>query len=237
MLAACAAPPSRPNPCNDIDIADAALRGGSPQIALRLVGQVLATDPGNLRALVIQGDALNGLGQTDEAEASYRAALAIQPTLVPAEIGLGRCVLPHDPQSAEGLFLQASINAPRNPTAFIDLGVARDLMHRHADAQIAYRQALAVDPQQIAAQVNLALSLAMSGRGEEAVRMMRPLAEAPRASRKLHHDFAAVLAMSGQRAEAERILSADLPPAEVAQAIASYSSAVDQPANALTAAP
>lgn len=237
MLAGCAAPLPRTNDASDTKIADAALRGGSPQIALRLVGQTLAMDPGNLRALVIQGDALNSLGQTDEAATSYRAALAIDPNLVPAEIGLGRCLLPHDPASAEGLFLQASINAPRNPSAFIDLGVARDLMHRHADAQLAYRQALAVDPQQVAAQVNLALSLAMSGHGDEAVRMMRPLAEAPHASRKLHHDLAAVLAMSGQRAEAERILSADLPPDQVAQAIASYGSAVDQPAQALTTAP
>lgn len=237
MLAGCAASSSRSNIPNDVEVADAALRGGSPQIALRLAGQTLANDPRNLRALVIQGDALNSLGQIDEAAVSYRAALAIEPTLVPAEIGLGRCLLTSDPASAEGLFLQASINEPRNPSALIDLGVARDLMRRHDDAQKAYRQALAVDPQQVAAQVNLALSLAMSGRGDEAVRMMRPLAEAPNASRKMRHDFAAVLAMSGQPAEAKRLLAVDLPPDEVAKAISSYSSAVDRPSQALTTAP
>ena len=47
--------------------------------------------------------------------------------------------------------------------ALNDLGIARDLQGRHTDAQTAYRSALGVDPDMRAAQVNLALSLAMSG--------------------------------------------------------------------------
>jgi Flp pilus assembly protein TadD len=47
------------------------------------------------------------------------------------------------------------------------------------------------------AQVNLALSLAMSGRADDAAPLLRPLASAPNASRKLRHDLAALLAMRG----------------------------------------
>ena len=65
-----------------------------------------------------------------------------------------------------------------------------------------------------------ALSLAMSGQGARALPLIQPLASAPGASRKVRHDYAVVLAMSGKRAEAERILAADLTPEEVRQALA-----------------
>ena len=48
-----------------------------------------------------------------------------------------------------------------------------------------------------AAQVNLALSLAMSGQAGDAVQLLRPLASKPDASQQMRHDMAAVLMMSG----------------------------------------
>ena len=62
-----------------------------------------------------------------------------------------------------------------------------------------------VKPEAHAAQVNLSLSMAMSGQGAQAIPLIQPLASVPGASRKLRHDYAAVLAMSGRRAEAEAI--------------------------------
>jgi len=106
--------------------------------------------------------------------------------------------------------------------ALNNLGIARDLQGRHADAQTAYRSALAANPDMTAAQVNLALSLAMGGRSGEAVQLLRPLASDPGASRQVRHDMAAVLTMGGNRAEAETILSKDLAPQEVREALDGY---------------
>ena len=58
-----------------VDVAQAALRGGAPQTALEIAGNVLATAPGNEAALVVQGDALTDLGRVDEARISYTNAL------------------------------------------------------------------------------------------------------------------------------------------------------------------
>lgn len=208
-----------------VDVAAAALRGGSPQTALQLAGSVLARSPGNEAALVVQGDALTELGRLDEARQSYSQALQSNPASVGAEVGLGRIRLTNDPAAAEALFLEALQHDPRNTTALNDLGVARDLQGHHADAQKAYRQALGIDPQDTAAQVNLALSMAMSGAADDAVRMLRPMASDPAASRKLRHDLAAALAMAGERDEAARILSKDLSPEEVRQALDDYAAA------------
>jgi Flp pilus assembly protein TadD len=90
---------------------------------------------------------------------------------------------------------------------------------------------LGINPELSSAVVNMALSLAMTGRGEEGVRMLRPLADNPNATPKIRHDLAAALTMSGHRAEAEQILSADLSPSDVRQALDAYATArAPQPA-------
>jgi Flp pilus assembly protein TadD len=218
-----------------LDVADAALRAGSPQIALQTADAILAKSPGNSAALLVRGDALTSLGRFEEAADAYTRVLQAAPGSVGARVGLGRIRLASDPAAAEALFLEALNRDPRNTIALTDMGIARDLQGRHADAQDAYRQALGIDPELRAAQVNLALSLAMSGDGAGAVRLIRPLAEAPSANRKLRHDYAAVLAMSGDRPQAERILSADLSPTETRQALDAY--AAKPAATLLAAAP
>jgi Flp pilus assembly protein TadD len=208
-----------------LGVADAALRGGSAEIALQVTGNILAKSPNNTQALVIQGEALTELGRLPEAEASFNAALADNRRSIRALVGLGRVKLASDPRAAEALFLEALQREPRNAVAFNDLGIARDLQGRHADAQSAYRQALAVDSEMNGAQVNLALSMAMSGQSGDAIRLLRPLASNPGASPQVRHDLAAVLVMSGDRTGAEQILSKDLSPPEVKQALAAYAAA------------
>jgi Flp pilus assembly protein TadD len=215
-----------------VDVAQAALRGGSPQTALQLAGNVLAHQPDNEAALVVQGDALTELGRLDEAHDSYGRALRSNPGSVGALVGLGRISLTNNPAASEPLFLKALQRDPRNTTAMNDLGVARDLQGNHAGAQDAYRQALGIDPQLASAQVNLALSLAMSGAADDAVRMLRPMASDPGASTKLRHDLAAALTMAGDRDEAASILSKDLSPEDVRRALDEYASARSGGSNA-----
>ena len=221
---------------SSINVAEAALRGGSPQIALQVSGSVLASNPNNTQALIIQGESYTALGKLDEAGASFTAALQRDPDSVGAHVGLGRVKLASDPPAAEALFLEALQREPRNAVALNDLGIARDLQGRHTDAQSAYQQALAADPGMNGAQVNLALSMAMTGKSGDAIRLLRPLASETGASPQLRHDLAAVLAMSGDRAGAEQILSKDLSPAEVKQALAAYAAAREDNGATLLAA-
>ena len=207
-----------------LDVADAAMKSGSPEIALQIAGGILAKDPDNEAALLTQGEALTELRRPDDAGVSFSRALAQNPGSVGAEIGLGRLRLSTDPAGAEVLFLQALQHEPRNGVALNDLGIARDLQGNHVAAQAAYRQALGVSPDMAAAQVNLALSLAMTGQAKDAVQLLRPLATGPGTSQQVRHDLAAVLTMGGDKTEAEHILAQDLPPNEVQKAMAAYAS-------------
>lgn len=57
-----------------LNVARAALSGGSPGIALNVASTVLANEPRNVGAMLTQGYALSLLGRLDEAEASYAKA-------------------------------------------------------------------------------------------------------------------------------------------------------------------
>jgi len=84
-----------------VGVAQAALRGGSPQIALQIAGSILARDANNDAVLIIQGEALTQLGRLDEAAASFSVALQHDAASVGAHIGLGRVRLASDPAAAE----------------------------------------------------------------------------------------------------------------------------------------
>jgi Flp pilus assembly protein TadD len=202
-----------------LNVAQAALEGGSGEIALQVSEGVLREQPNSTHAMEIKGDALTLLGDYDGAAAIFQALLAKDPNSIRANIGLGRIRLAKDPAAAEALFQQVLKRDPKETTALNNLGIARDLQGHHAEAQVAYRQALGVDPDLESAQVNLALSMAMSGHGPEAVRMLQARAAQPGAAVKVRHDYAVVLAMAGNRPEAERVLSNDLSPDEARQVL------------------
>jgi Flp pilus assembly protein TadD len=205
-----------------LDVAAAALAGGAPGVALDLANHVLAGQPRNEKAMLVQAASLTALGRDAEARASYAHALAIDPHDAAANIGLGRLLLPDDPVRAETLLLEALHNNPRNAVALNDLGVAQDLRGDHTAAQNNYGLALAADSSMHAAEVNLALSMALTGRAPDAVRRLAPLASAPGASRRVRHDYAAALALAGDRAQAATVMAADMPPDEAARAVAAY---------------
>jgi hypothetical protein len=159
------------------------------------------------------------LGDYDDAIPIYQGLLAKDPNSTRATIGMGRIKLTKDPAAAAALFEQVLRRDPKNLTALNNLGIARDLMGRHAEAQKVYHEALAINPDLDSAKVNLALSMAMSGQGPAAVQLLKAKATEPGAPLKVRHDYAVVLAMAGNRPEAERVLSENLSPDEIHQVL------------------
>jgi Flp pilus assembly protein TadD len=202
-----------------LNVAEAALQGGAGEVALRVSDLYLQQTPNDIRAMEIKGDALSLLGNYDDAAAIFQALLAKDPSSIRANTGLGRIKLSKDPQAADTLFLAVLKRDPKDLTALNNLGIARDLLGRHAEAQIAYRQALGINPDLESAKVNLALSLAMTGQGSEAIQLLKADASQPGAALRVKHDYAVVLAMAGHRAEAEVVLGQNLPPDQVHQVL------------------
>jgi hypothetical protein len=89
-----------------------------------------------------------------------------------------------------------------------------------------YRRALLADPGMEAAEINLGLSLALSGNGPAALQYLGPLATGPGATAKTREDYAAALVAVGRVGEARQVLSVDLPPDQVNAAIDGFSAVI-----------
>ncbi len=233
-LAACSAggAPGAPDsggmgaPGGVMNVADAAIAGGDPEMALRVSQSVLATDPHNLDALYHEGEAYYVVNRCMDAIAVYKVALSVDPSSSDAELGIGRCLLKQDAGQAEQAFAAAVHDDPDNAKAYNDLGIARDLQGNHAGAVGPYQQALLLDPGNIATEVNIGMSLALSGNGDEALQYLGPLATSPQATPKIREDYAAALVAAGRQEEARGVLAIDLTPDQVAPLLNDFATAI-----------
>jgi Flp pilus assembly protein TadD len=225
-LAGCSGPSPRSPAAADtsIRIGDAAMQAGMPDVALRVASGDVGKNPQNATALAQQGDAYRTLGRNTEAEATYARALRIEPANMRARIGLATLLLRSDPAKAEDGFARIVAQAPGQAEALNGLGVARDLQGDHAKAQIAYRQALAIGTDSHSAQVNLGLSLALSGDGNAAVAILGPLAAEPQAERRVKDDLAVALTAAGRTEEARSILREEMSDDDSVRTVAAYRS-------------
>ncbi len=205
-----------------LDVADVALANGAPETTLHIAQQILATDPHNVPALVRAGMAQAALDQRDQARRSFDQALALSPNDDAATLGAGRLELATDPAAAADRLLRLTKRDPHNVAALIDLGIAKDLLGQHADAQRAYRSALVLEPDRIAGQVNLGLSLAVSGDPQQALKILRPLARGSDASPRIRQDLAVALALAGDDEEAASVLHTDIPRPEALTTVTSF---------------
>ncbi len=234
LLAGCGAPNAPPQGAvgpGTLNVADAAIAGGDPSLALSITQSVLAADPGNVDALVHEGDAYYNLGRCPASVAAYRLALQGDAKSAPAETGLGRCLLKTDPQAAEAALLLAVRDDPGSAAAYNDLGIARDLQDNFSGAAVAYQRALAAAPEMTAVEVNLGLSLALAGNGPAALQYLGPLATGQEATPKIREDYAAALIAAGRPTEARAVLAIDLPQQQVASALTGFNAVIagDQP--------
>lgn len=213
---------------NTLNVADAAIAGGDPNMALSVSQSILTSDPGNVQALEHEGNAYYALNRCPAAIAAYQLALEHDPKASAAETGQGRCLLKTDPSAAEQAFLRAVQDDPGNANALNDLGIARDLQGNFAGAAAAYQKALLADPSLTAVEVNLGLSLALSGNGPLALQYLGPLATSPQATPKIRQDYAAALVATGRVSEARQVLAVDLPPDQVNSAINGFTNLIQQ---------
>ena len=225
-----------------LGLADTALAGGQPKLALGVSRAVLARDPDNVAALARQGDAYHQMGDDARASASYRRALILAPRDISALIGLGRVALVSEPAEASARFTEALAIQPANEMALTDRGIAADLSGLHSEAQVDYQRAIAIartgltdeDNEKLeTAEVDYAVSLAISGQAPEAVRILRPIASSSDASPRVRQDFAMALTLDGRAREAAELLVDQMSPESARQAMAGYTALAPGSATAL----
>ncbi len=182
-VAPCAARPRKV--ANEVTLAQAVARVGQWGMATRMFREATQTDPSSDAAWAGLGEALLENGQAAEALSALRRAemsgplrkggLAPAPGIIARLTGRALIALGRGPE-AETAFRAATAALPADPRAWVGLGVALDLQHQTAPAQVAYARALALDPLNVPARNDVALSLALAGDPAHAADQLRVLA-------------------------------------------------------------
>jgi len=97
------------------------------------------------------------------------------------------------------------------------LGVALDQVSRRDEAQQAWREALALSPDNPSILTNMALSLAGEGQTVEAETLLRRAVTLPGSTTQMRLNLALMVGLQGRTVEAEQILRRELPPELVEQ--------------------
>ena len=176
---------------------------GQLEAAADLLQSVLKANEGSPRAFVLLGRIQMSLGRAPEAEASYRQALALEPTAADARLDLGNLLLRADRiKEAAGCFEAVLQDNPKAVAALEGLGFVRQRQGRLAEAAEALDAALALEPNNLAVLANLGGLRLDQGEAEQAVTHLSRVAEAAPQRLDLRVNLAAALFAAGRQTEA-----------------------------------
>ena len=190
-------------------------------------------DPKDAEAGVKLSKALRQLSRNDEATAAAARALVFHPNDVEGLLELARDhIQAGQPFYALEPLKQAQTAAPKDWRPRSLAGVAYDQLGRTDDARGAWREALALSPDNPAVLSNLAMSLAAGGEAAKAETLLRKAVQSPQAGVVTRQDLALVLGLQGKTAEAEKLIRDDVPPPQADADLAWFRTAAAAPAPA-----
>jgi len=172
---------------------------------------------------VKQAEQLRKSGQTAEALSLLRGAQMATPDdpLLLEQLGL-TLLDANQPQEATRIFDHLITLSSGNALAYSGKGIAADRMNDHAAAQKFYAQALAIAPDKITVRNNLALSLILDKRYEEAITLLEKIRAEKRDNKTIRQNLAMAYALSGNKPKALELNLLDLTPTEAKKKMRSY---------------
>lgn len=220
FLGGCASSPAKPadeqvaalpgSQQSMLRLARAAHAAGDYASAVNLYRTIVASSP-NPAVSVELGDTLLDAGSFDDAITSYKSVPEKSPADLAAALGLERAylVLNDIPKAMEQAD-RAHALAPDDGRVLIGRGIALDLYGRHQDAQASYNALLAKSPDNRAARVDLAISLALTRDYDRATEILVPIARSSNATARERQDLALIYGLKGDKDEAMRWSKMDL---------------------------
>ncbi|HER27387.1 MAG TPA: hypothetical protein ENI69_09800 [Rhodospirillales bacterium] len=192
-------------------IADSTAQGGDLNSALALYRRASAFAPEELPPLIAIGDTAFRLSLFDQAAKAYEQATRIEPNSATAHSGSGKTLIAlAQPKAALFHYQATSRLAADQYGGYNGQGVALDLLGRHGEAQVRYRDGLKKSPDSLVLANNLALSLAIEGDFDAALEILTPYRNNPRAGVRLRQNLALIYGLTGQKNRAAALAALDL---------------------------
>jgi len=205
-------------------IGEAARAGHDYSNAVAVFRRAAVVAPREAVPMVAAGDTLRDMGNANEAIVAYNAALKRKPGYGLALEGLAKAYLmTGKPELAQSPLAEAAQSeSQKNPKILLLQGVTADYSGQHPQAQAFYRAGLRLAPKDAALSLDLALSLALTGQYDEAIRILYPIAGEPTATARDRQTLALIYGLKGDMASAARLARMDLNPAAVQHNLAYY---------------
>ena len=157
-------------------------------------------DKANLETTLRFMYALRTIGSHERILEVVQEAYPLHPQSHELLLELGRSFMDQNKYNdAAVAFVRAADYSPQDVAApLAALGVAFDHMDRHDDAQEAYREALAREPERLSTLSNYGISLALTGDLTESETVLRKAASLPGAGPQVKQNLALVLGLQGR---------------------------------------
>ena len=205
-------------------VAVAAEASGDRDMAVSMYNAAAVQSPDDARVQLLCAEGLARNGQLTRAMSLLNARLRADPQQPDLLQTLGAIqVMAGYPSQAVQTLTEVLHVHPADVRALTDKAVAFDLLHRHAEAQALYRQAMGLAPDDAAIRNDYALSLLLSGQPEQAREMLQPFRDTADIPLRIRTNLGIAAAASGHSGEADDLLQGHVDSAGIAmltQAIA-----------------
>jgi tetratricopeptide (TPR) repeat protein len=146
---------------------------GHDEPAVAPLSRAKQLDPTDIRPHVVLAEVLHRMKKTSDAEAEWRAALAIDPDSEPALNGLSQDLIDQKDYTAViALLDKPASSRVRSPEQSLNLGIAYGATAQLDAAEKALRDGLNNDPGSLPVADELSMVLMLRGRDEEAFRVL-----------------------------------------------------------------
>lgn len=186
--------------------------------------------------LVELGQVLSALGAHNEAAETFRKAVNLDAKNVDALRGLGNNLLGMDQAALALEQFVAALALQEDPRLYNGMGVVHDMNGSHDSAQASYKSGLALAPNDFNLRSNMALSLALAGKFDEAAQILGRMIKEPGSTLRHRQNLALIYGLGGKFAEAASIARLDLDEPAVQGNLAYYETLRSLPAKDRAAA-
>jgi Flp pilus assembly protein TadD len=177
---------------------------------------------GDVEAMLGLGTAMSRLGAHDEAVRVLRKALSAAPGDPDVRRELGNSLVALGQPSLAIAEFEASFDMKQDARCLNGIGVALDMLGEQAAAQDQYQAGLRLEPGNVSIRNNFALSLAVSGKYADSLRLLEPIARQPQATPRQRQNLALIYGLAGERDKAAAVGRLDLDEISVRRNLAFY---------------
>ncbi len=206
-------------------MADNIGRNGDPAAARVFYERAAALQPNELEPQIGLAQSAAVAGNFAQSADAYRRTMALAPERTEFVYGYARSLLMSgETDRAIQQFTRYIGSKPEDPRGYIGLGIAHDISGAHAAAQTAYLDGLQAAPDNMALRNDLALSLALSDQSEDAIAILRELAQEPGLASRVGQTLSLVYAISGHMDDAVNLVRQQLNGGDARNTIAFFRS-------------